>query len=384
MKAFVVVVLLILSHAVFNKNNLKQNENFKVSEVEIEDFFKTTVEDCFNFYKEELNSKKYMIKSLDHLHDVAFKSMDNVLTRFNKEVTTFKIDKNFKTMTLSLNDLVNINNTKYKTKLKEKLQSFYVTLKNQFAEEFELSEKETNLIKNFYKANAKEVLGIYDEQVADFIQNKPSKNELVFFLRNLKDSLLTKYEHSIFLDKISSSFKFKLLNPNESQIKNEILTQLYKRMNKNSLNANIQEENSPIKTKKENFLEFTKHGYFYTVINGLFTVVFYLYWIFSLSLSIDFFIDIISGNFKNKLCIMSFLFALTICTLMYFIQLFKYPYTFDVAHVCFIILVMVFNQGYASAFMTATLASKINRHLMIFWVLYSFVRTLTIILQLIY
>ena len=72
----------------------------------------------------------------------------------------------------------------------------------------------------------------------------------VSFSRNLKDRLLTKYDHSILLDKVSSSFKFKLLNPNESQIKNEILTQLNKRMNGNNSNANIQEESSPIKTKK--------------------------------------------------------------------------------------------------------------------------------------
>ena len=39
MKAFVVGVLLIMSNATFNTNNLKQNENFEVSEVEIEDFF---------------------------------------------------------------------------------------------------------------------------------------------------------------------------------------------------------------------------------------------------------------------------------------------------------------------------------------------------------
>jgi len=146
-------------------------------------------------------------------------------------------------------------------------------LKNQFAEEFERSEKETNLIKNFYKAKANEVLIVYDEKISGFVQNKPSSDELVSFSKKLKDSLLTKYEDSVLVGKLASNFNFKLLKPNENLAKNEIFNQLYQRTNENDLNANNEEESSPFKSKIENFSKIIEHGYFYTVINVLFTLV---------------------------------------------------------------------------------------------------------------
>ena len=111
-------------------------------------------------------------------------------------------------------------------------------MKNQFAEEFERSEKETNLIENFYRAKANEVLRVYDEKVADFIQNKPSTDELVSFLSKLKDSLLTIYKDSVVVGKLALNFEFKLLNPNENHVKNEIKVQLYQRMNEKYSNEN--------------------------------------------------------------------------------------------------------------------------------------------------
>ena len=146
-------------------------------------------------------------------------------------------------------------------------------------------------------------------------------------------------------------------------------------MNERYLNASNLEESSPIKTKTENFSEVIEHGYFYTVIKVLFTLVIYLYWIICCLISVCFLYHlIISIHFEIKFSLKNFLLAITICTSLYIIQLYVYSYTVNVAHVVIITASFAYDKIYGG--------STLNDFFVILWSLYNVIRSLVYTWQL--
>ena len=334
----VALVVLIFSNSSIYTNNSVPQAKLEVSEVEIESYLITTVNECFSFYKDELNSKKYLIKSFDHLHEVTVKAMENAVTRFNNEVSTFKIDINVNKMELSVKKLVNNFIIKYKSKLKEKLDSFYVTLKNKFTKELELSKEEKDYITEFYEIKGNEVLRMYETQITDFIQTKPSTNELLSFARKLKTNLIKGLKDLVVVAKSNLSFTFKFLKSNEKQIKEEEIIKLSQKINEKYLGEYKQDESFALKTGETKPSKIIQVGYFSKIIKGLNFLSYSVYWTLSFIIC-----GICIFRFKYqrfKLCLESLLFSLAAYIIVYIIQVYVNFYVVEVVRALILFLLL--------------------------------------------
>ena len=216
----VVIFSSVVINSKINTNSTTQ-KSFSFSKIEIESYIKTTVKECFSFYKVEIKSKKYIIKNVHQLKKVASKAKKNAMSMYNKEILKLNSQKFVETKPKYVRNLILFFKIQQKTKLKEKVNSYYVSIKSQFLKEVELSNQKQDFYKQIFKVKTDEVVNNYRKQITEFLMRNPCMEELRFFHNKLKIRILESLNNVNLVLQKTSRFSYKLLEPNETHIRNK-------------------------------------------------------------------------------------------------------------------------------------------------------------------